>query len=260
MISKLKIFFCILSFSIINNIIGQVDTSVLKNKEIQNEAIEIRKKIKNFMNEKLLIDENSQLKEQKLANQNDQLILLQNAFDTLLSIVYNQNKEIDTLSIKLQFLEDYIGLNGKSKKNNAKKKNITNIQQIEEPIAFPKEKNNVNVVTLNAKQFYKFKSIDSVTILFDKNSFKLNYPSVLTLDSILPFLLDNNILLIGYDDKNEINNDYAVKRRVKDVKLYLISKGLNPLLIATDFIKDSHTDNNTIPYNFSSKVNVVFGK
>ena len=117
-------------------------------------------------------------------------------------------------------------------------------------------KNNINVITLNAAQFYKFKSIDSVFVMFDKNAIKLNYQSFLTLNSTIPLMLDNNILLIGYYYKNEINNDYAVKKRVNDIYLYLVSKGIKPSKISTQFIKEIDNQSN----NLTNKVNIIFGK
>jgi ABC-type uncharacterized transport system substrate-binding protein len=69
-------------------------------------------------------------------------------------------------------------------------------------------------------------------------------------------MLDNNILLIGYYYKKEINNNYAVKRRVNDIKLYLVSKGIKPSKISTEFVKEINNPSN----NLTNKVNVIFGK
>ena len=56
--------------------------------------------------------------------------------------------------------------------------------------------------------------------------------------------------------KNEINNDYAVKKRVNDIYLYLVSKGIKPSKISTQFIKEIDNQSN----NLTNKVNVIFGK
>lgn len=251
MTRKLKTFLCLFFFSIVSNVIGQVDSNYITNKDIQKEAIQIREKINNFMNEKLLINDIQKPNENKLVSQEEKLIQMQNGLDSILSIVSHQNNQMDSMIINLKLLEGYLGLNATLNKKNRHSINDNEVDLLSEI-----QKNNINVITLNAAQFYKFKSIDSVFVLFDKNAIKLNYNAMLSLDSILPFMLDNNILLIGYYFKKEINNDYAVKKRVNDIKLYLVSKGIKPSKISTQFIKEIDNQTN----NLTNKVNVIFGK
>ena len=260
MTNKLKLVLCLFSFSIISYLKGQADSNSIRNNDLQNEAIQIREKINNFMNEKLLIDGSQMPIEHKLVNQEEKLILLQSGLDSMLSLVSHQNLQMDSVIINLKLLEDYLDLNKKLNfivSNNKYKKHVR-----ENPLIVELQKNKTNIVYVNAPQSIEIKSIESVTVMFDKNSFKLNYSSVLTLDSILPFIQNKNMLLTGYYNYNVIEKNYKflVKRRVKDVKLYLVSKGINPLLIATEFIKDSNTDSNTIPNNFAGKVHLKFGK
>jgi hypothetical protein len=238
MIKQLKSFLLLFFFSMITNYaFGQVDTNNITNKDIQLEAIQIREKINNFMNERLLLHDFNSLNEDNLDNQDDKLNLMQCNLDSFLSIVNHQNFQIDSLILNLKLLESFIDLNSDFYNNDF-------------------TKNNMNVFNLKSEQFYKFNKIDSVAIMFDKNVFKLNYVAMLTLDSILPFLQKNNILLIGYYYKKEINNDYAVKLRVKDIMLYLSSKGIKRSQISAEFIKE----NDKRASNLTNKVCILFGK
>jgi hypothetical protein len=238
MTNSLKLVLVIFFLSNIKNVSGQVDSNNITSKDIHNEAIQIRDKINNFMDEELLeyylYNSND---EDDIDSQEDKLILMQSNLDDFLSIIYHQDFQMDSLISNLKLLESFIDLNSPYYKNEFNKKNI-------------------NVFNLKSEQFYKFNKLDSVSIIFNKNVFKLNSAAMLTLDSVLPFLKKNNILLIGYYYKKEINNDYAVKIRLADIMLYLASKGINRSQISVEFVKD----NDTQPIILTNKVSVLFGK
>lgn len=237
MTNNLKLVLVLFFLSIINNVSGQVDSNNITNRAIQLEAIQIRDKINNFIDEKLLLYDLYKPNDDILYSQEDKLNLMQSSLDTFLSILYRQDFQMDSLISNLKLLESFIDLNSPLYK-------------------YEFNKNKTNIFNLKTEQFYKFNKVDSFSIIFNKNVFKLNPVAMLALDSVLPFLKKNNILLIGYYYKKEINNDYAVKLRVADIMLYLASKGINKSQISVKFIKE----NDTQPINLTNKVSVLFGK
>lgn len=237
MTNNLKLVLVLFFLSIIKNVSGQVDSNNITNKDIQKEAIQIRDKINNFMDEELLEYYLYNSNDDDLDSKEDKLNLMQSNLDEFLSILYRQDFQMDSLISNLKLLESFIDLNSPYYKNEFNKKNI-------------------NVFNLKSEQFYKFNKLDSVSIIFNKNVFKLNSAAMYTLDSVLPFLQKNNILLIGYYYNKEINNDYAVKIRLSDIMLYLASKGINKSQISVEFVKE----NDTQPINLTNKISVLFGK
>lgn len=238
MTNNLKLVLVLFFLSIIKNVSGQVDSNNITNKDIQMEAIQIRDKINNFMNQELFLNDfDNPNDDDDLDSKEDKLNLMQSNLDDFLSILYRQDFQMDSLISNLKLLESFIDLNSPYYKNEFKK-------------------NNLNVFNLKSEQFYKFNKVDSISIMFNKNVFKLNSVAMLALDSVLPFLKKNNVLLIGYYYNKEINNDYAVKIRLADIMSYLASKGINRSQISIEFVKE----NDTQPINLTNKVSLLFGK
>jgi outer membrane protein OmpA-like peptidoglycan-associated protein len=248
-----RIYLLVLMFWPLFGYCQKQDTAI--NAEIRNEAIEIRNKLNKYMSEKLSIDNLNGNNKASSESIIEQVFKTKFLLDSLIKVISNHETRIDSLENTFVLMSEFGVFNTRKARNFYKKNKLA--KQGLPPIASEQlEKVDEIKVSKPTEITYNENVTEANSIYFDENVWKLNFMAQIKTDSIIATLKGKYILLVGYYDKNgsEKSNGYLAKRRVKDIKTYLLSKGIKEELIKIDYKRSCGIASN----KFCRRVDFIF--